>query len=374
MALPDGLIDSANRKPFTTPKAVLSAWRKARGLYDRPSARFLRSAYEGNPYVKTAASIRDYVGWIPGVSGNPTMAGDLAEGASFIGRRMVQDPFGIRSLGEGLDSIDRMISGDAPPEQHTPTTAPPKTAIAKTAATAHTPTAIAAKNGVKSSLFSSEEGGVEPVETPKIPDMGGAGVLMAPDDPRRAPVPQESGSPLRITRDPDGTVRWTGGGSQGPGSFKRTGDPRVIHDAFGGTAVEGDRPGFAMANETETRRLGELARAAQTQEARNALGIQQAQAADLQRYGFIPDEKTRNTIVEWEKTAQDDADYKAALDEINALKGTAPGYDDKWYDEAVRSVQFDHFLKNKAPGGAYMANKKALSPLDAIAGVTNGPG
>lgn len=325
----------------------------------------LPKALNENPIAGPIGRMVDYSGMNPlyNAAGGRSVINDFAE-------RAVKDPF-------GLASVEQFVTGDAPPGQHTPTTAPPKVAMAKAASTAHTPTTIAAKNGVKSSLFASEEGGVEPVETPKIADMGGAGVLMAPDDPRRgtsAPVQKESESPLRITRDPDGTVRWTGGGSQGPGSFKRTGDPRVIYDAFGGTAVEGDRPGFAMANETETRRLGELARAAQTQEARNALGIQQAQAADLQRYGFIPDEKTRNTIVEWEKTAQDDADYKAALDEINALKGTAPGYDDKWYDEAVRSVQFDHFLKNKAPGGAYMANKKALSPLDAIAGVTNGPG
>jgi len=310
-------------------------------------------ALNENPIAGPIGRMVDYSGMNPlyNAAGGRSIISEVAE-------RAVKDPF-------GLASVEQFVTGDAPPEQHTRTTAPPKAAMAKVESTAHTPAAIASKNGVQAP------------PSPKIQDMGGAGVLMSPDDPRRGgstPVSQESGSPLRITRDPDGTVRWTGGGSQGPGSFKRTGDPRVIHDVFGGTAVEGDRPGFAMGNETETRRLGEISRAAQTQEARNALGIQQAQAADLQRYGFIPDEKTRNTIVEWEKTAQDDADYKAALDEINALKGTAPGYDDKWYDEAVRSVQFDHFLKNKAPGGAYMANKKALSPLDAIAGVTNGPG
>lgn len=358
------------------PTEVLRAYREKRQKKSPGRvARFIEAAagiagqipkaLNENPIAGPIGRMVDYSGMNPlyNAAGGRSVIDDVAD-------RAVKDPF-------GLASVEQFVTGDAPPEQHTTTTAPPKVAMAKAASTAHTPTAIAAKNGVKSSLFASEESGVEPVETPKIPDMGGAGVLMAPDDPRRgaAPVPQELGSPLQITRDPDGTVRWTGGGSQRPGSFKRAGDPRVIRDAFGGTAVEGNAPGFAMANEPDTRRLGELARAAQTQEARNALGIQQAQAQDIQTYGYIPDDKTRALHETWLRTEQEDADYRAQLEEIARMKGTAPQYDDAWYEKVYNQIQRDRFLKNKAPGGAYMSLKPALNGLpQAIAGGNDAPG
>jgi hypothetical protein len=156
---------------------------------------------------------------------------------------------------------------------------------------------------------------------------------------------------LKITRDADGTVRWSGGGSQSPGSFKRTGAPRTIRDAFGGTAVEGNTPGFVMDSDTDSRQLQELARQAQIAAAKKAL----REVSGLDEAAAFKDEWKVDPTPTNVKAAQaivDDMEWKAKIKSLNDAVQSGAMTPDQ-YDTAIGKLGLENAAKQ---GKNYKAN------------------